>query len=162
MDDVLAHAFERRFGFSEGRVGAAGHDRQRAGDGTDFAAGHRGIHEIDAGGSEIDPDPAGGGGGDGAHVHRHQPRCHALRRAAHDFGDVRRIGDHRDHQFIALRGLRRAAAPLGAGVEQRLHRFGAARPDSELVAALEQVEGHRAPHDPEADESDLHDVLPKT
>ena len=35
--------------------------------------------------------------------------------------DVRRIGDHRDHQFIALRGFGRAAGPAGAGVEQRLH-----------------------------------------
>jgi len=55
-----------------------------------------------------------------------------------------------------LRGFGRATRTLGAGLEQRLHRFGAARPDSDFVATLQQIERHRAPHDAEADKADLH------
>ena len=37
--------------------------------------------------------------------------------------------------------------PHGAGIEQRLHGFGAARPDHDLVSALQKIEGHRPTHD---------------
>jgi hypothetical protein len=50
--------------------------------------------------------------------------------AEHHLFDIGRIGDHRDHHFglppPAPAGL---AAPLGAGIEQGLHRLRTARPD---------------------------------
>ena len=156
MHDVLAHAFEGGQGFGKTCIRTAGHDRQRAGDGADLAARHRGIDEIDSGGSEIDADLARGGGGNGAHVDGDEAGCRALRDAAHHFGDIRRIGDHRDHQFVAAGCFGRAGGALCAGFEQRPHRFGAARPDGDGMAALDEIERHRAPHDAEADKGNFH------
>jgi len=82
-----------------------------------------------------------------------------LRNAAHDFGDIRRIGDHRDYQLAASGGIRRIGGAGGAGGEQGLHRFGATRPDGDGMATLDEVECHRASHDAEADESNLHAAL---
>jgi hypothetical protein len=53
----------------------------------------------------------------------------------------------------------RLIAKPPSGVEQRLHRFGAARPDGDLMAALQQIERHRASHDAEANGSDIHAAL---
>jgi hypothetical protein len=77
--------------------------------------------------------------------------------AARHFGDVRRIGDHRDYQFIALRSFRRAVAPVVPASSSGC--IDAARPDGDLMAALQQIEHHRASRDPEADESDIHAAL---
>jgi hypothetical protein len=159
MDDVLAHAFEGRLALAKAASEPpAMIDRVPAMAPTSPPETGASMKSTPAAASSS-PILAGGGRGDGAHVDSDQPGAAAAGDAAHDLGDVRRIGDHGDHQFIAPGRIGRAAGGFGAGVEQRLHRFGAARPDGDLVAALDEIERHRAPHDAEADKSDLHAVL---
>jgi hypothetical protein len=77
---------------------------------------------------------------------------------AHDLGHVGRIGHHGNDQFVTACRVSRTWCD-GAGIEQGLHRFGATRPDSDRMAALDEIVRHRAPHDAQADKSDFHAEL---
>jgi hypothetical protein len=137
----------------------AGHNRQGAGDGPDFAARNRRINEIDTCRREVFTDLACGGRGDGAHVDGDQPGLAGSGDRTHDLGDIRRIGHHGDHQFVATGGFGRIGRRLGAGSSSgcmdSARRAQTVRP----VATLEQIERHRAPHDAEADKSNIHSRL---
>lgn len=162
MDDVPAHAREGRLGFGEGRFGTTGHDRQRAGDGADLAAGNRRIHEIDAGSGEIDADLACVAAGAMVFFMSTAPAraprsCATPRMTSATSGASATIEITSSLPCTTSVGLPVTLAPASVVAAS----IRAARPDSDLVAALQQVECHRAPHDSEADESDLHSVLPK-
>ena len=159
MHDVLAHARKGRLRPRKTALAAAGHDRQGAGNGADFAARDRSIDKIDAGCRQFLADPACRRRRNGAHIDGHQARLGTARYPAHHLGNVGGIGHHGNHQLIAGRGIGRAdcrACPCG---EQRLHGFGTPCPNGDLVAALDEIERHRASHDAQADESDLHELL---
>ncbi len=159
MHDVLAHARKGRLRPRKTALAAAGHDRQGAGNGADFAAGDRSINKIDAGCRQFLADPACRRRRNGAHIDGHQARLGTARYPAHHLGNVGGIGHHGNHQLIAGRGIGRADGGSRPGAEQGLHRFGSPRPDGDLMPALDEIERHRASHDAQADESDLHELL---
>ena len=73
--------------------------------------------------------------------------------------DVRRVGKHRDDELRgegSFFGVRDGGGPLGHEV---VDRFLVEVVDVELMPRLDEVLGHWAAHDAEADETDLHGNL---
>jgi hypothetical protein len=162
MDDVPAHAGKGGLRGGESGDAAADHDRQRAGHCPDLPARHRRVEKVDAQREQTGGDLARGSGADGTHVDRHQPGPAGARHPVlteHHLLDVGRIGDHRNHQIHLARERRRTARRSRSGSEQWLHGRRAARPDGELVAPVQQIERHRAPHDSQTDEPDFHFIF---
>src|SRR5207248_5499894 len=74
----------------------------------------------------------------------------------HDALPIWRVRHHRDHDVRLLRDFLRRPARDSAQVEEG-RGYGLVIVRMQLVAALREIGGHGAPHDPESDESDIHD-----
>ena len=136
---------------------ATDHDRQRAVDRAPLTAADRGVEHPDAPGPAGRGERDGGGRTDGAHVDVERPRPGERERAGVPEGeslDVRRVGQHGDHHVTVPRGLRRARRAAATGLDQPVDL--AARPvvAHHVEPGLDQVRGHRAAHDAQADEAD--------
>ena len=104
----LAENVKHELGLFHGRVGPAGHDRQRAALGPDGAAGNRGVDVIAAGRLDVPGKCACGDDLGGAHVDdqtsRLKPADHPVRTPQHLF-HRRRVGQHEDDRLRRAGGV---------------------------------------------------------
>ena len=157
VDDRPADRLQHRP--SVGDVGrlAADHDRQRALDRALLAAAHRGVKDAQA------PLPAGRGqppghvGPDGAHVDVQGARPGGGVDPVLAEGerlDVGRVGDHGDDHVGVADGLGQAGCPAAAVGLEPPDLLGRAVVADDGEAGPDQVDGHGAAHDAEADDGD--------
>ena len=157
--DVLAHQVEQRLDLGEIALRAADHDGQRRRLGADFAARDRRVDITAAFLGDLGGEFLGLDRRDRAHIDDDLARRQAVGDAAgieqHALY-IGRVGHHQDHDLGALGDLFQGVADGGAGFAN-IGRQPALAVHEKLVAALDQVEGHRMPHDPEPDKTDFHD-----
>ena len=160
--DRPAHAFKDWSGPGKACFRTAHHDRQGAGNGPGLAPGDGRIQEVNATSLQIERDLPCCSRQNGAHVDRQQSGIGTRTDPGfpqHQLAHIGRIGDHRNHHVDFTGQGRRRACDTRPGAEQRFQRFGTTRPNRELMATLDQIQGHGTPHDAQPEKSDFHDFF---
>ena len=154
---VRPHDVEQRPGTFEVALAAANHDGENAVDSALLAAADGGIEHGCLPGRKLRSDFPGHQRIDRAHVDQQQPVSggfqYAIGAQDNPF-DVRRVGQHRNHNAGGLGDLFRRTRPVGARVRQFLNGPLATVVNDQREARPDQVQRHGFAHDPESDESD--------
>ncbi|MCX6907735.1 MAG: hypothetical protein NTY01_06795 [Verrucomicrobia bacterium] len=161
VEDGFAEPLEQRQRASEGFLVAADHDGERGLDGAFLAAGDGRVEEVRAFAFEEGGDSGGGGGRDGGVVHDDAAGAHAVNhadrfvRAAEDDGfEVGRVGDVGEDDVAGFGDGAGRVGDARAGGSERLGFGAGAVEDGERIAGAQEMAGHRAAHDAEADAAD--------
>ena len=158
VHDRLADGVEHGLGGLEVGGLAADHDREAALDRAGLAAADRGVEYPQPGLAPGLGHAHGDVRADRAHVDVERAGLRGVGEdpvvAAGDGLDVRRVGHHRDDHVGVPDGLRDVLRAAPAGLDEPLHGLRAAVVPDHLEAGLDQVGGHRAAHDAQADEGD--------
>ena len=162
VGDRSGHDVEDGRDLLEHRLVAADHDGQGAVDRLGLAARDRRVEHGDADFGQFVVNLARNEWRDRGHVDVDEAFVRAFDDpvfAEGDRLDVRRVGKHRDDELRgegSFFGVRDGGGPLGHEV---IDRFLVEVVDVELMPRLDEVLGHWAAHDAEADETDLHGNL---
>ncbi len=142
------------------RLAAAHHDRERPLLRLLLSAAHRGVEHLSA----LFPDErahlAGCDRRDRTHVDDDFPRGEAFQktvRPAEDIADVGGIRKHGDDHVRPDRNVLRRNRRLRPGADDLLHRLLHDIENDDGLSRFEEVLRHGFPHDPEADETNLHE-----
>ena len=157
MGDRRAHGPKIRLGAQEGIPVASDHDRKRSVLGADRAAGHGRIEERHAYSLKIGMHAPDGDRRDRAHVDEEPAPWRRRQKAAFaidDLFDLRRVGEHGNDDIRVPCGIRQAFGAGSAMGEEIIHGFLADVVGTNSITCLEQIEGHFAPHRPQADKAD--------
>ena len=118
----------------------------------------RRIHDREAALSSSPSNQVGRPGFDGAHIDDDLVRSGVSQdpvRPEHSEFDLRRCGQHREHDVRTLRNACHAVRRPGADSFECTHRLGIYVVDKELEALATQVRSHAASHATEPDEANL-------
>ena len=153
----LAELREDRLGPLHRRLAAPGHDRELPIDRGGLPAGDRGVDRLHATLGEGRMHLARRGRRDRRHVDQQHALAHPGDDAVlpeYDGLDVRRVGEHGDHDIGALGDLAGGARRLGTLAGELLDRLRAAVVHDDGEAGANEAHRHGLAHDSEADEPD--------